>query len=808
MLSPYRVLDLTDDRGELAGMVLADLGADVIRIEPPGGSPARRKGPLLADGPESERSLQFFAYNRNKRSMVLDLGAAAGRDELLQLVAGCDFVLESSPDGLLEQNGLTFDDLRAAQPRLVHTRISAFGVEGPSAGRAASDLTIAAMGGCVSLQGVPGRPPVRVSVPQVWRHTGVEAAVASLVAHARMRRSHEAQLVDVSAQCAMTWTMLNGMGAAAVQGHDFERQGSILQLGSISFPLVFECADGHVVIIPNASLVVSLLDWLIEDGVADESFRKEDWATYEVRVLTGREVARSPEEVVDTLRRFLRPYTKRELFERALALGGTIAPVNTIADLLDFPHLEARAFWTDARLPNGQEARVPGAFIRPSGEEQRPLRRSPPSLDEHGDEIRKELALGGRTPVAPPAEVRDGLPLEGLKVADFSWIGVGPISAKYLADHGATVVRVESMSRPDALRLVGPHHGKMGIDTSQFFADMNASKLGLTLNLKKPAALEIAKRLIAWSDVFIESFAPGAVDRLGLGYQAVRAIKPDIIMMSTCLMGQTGPASKMAGYGYHAGAVAGFYELTGWPDLEPAGPWMAYTDTIAPRFVAASLLAAIDHRERTGEGQHIDGAQFEMGLNFLAPEILDHQVNGHLATRAGNQARDAAPHGVYPCTGEDQWCAIAVETDAQWRALRAALGDPKWAADAAFDTLEGRLAQQTEIDAQLSKWTQSLSAPEVMQCLLAANVPAGVVQRSSDLLRDPQYEHRGFFRELDHAVMGKQQYAGHQFCIRGYDSGPRTPAPTMGQHSFEVLSELLGVDPEHIAELMADGAIE
>ena len=167
MLSPYRVLDLTDARGELAGMVLADLGSDVIRIEPPGGSPARRKGPLLADGPESERSLQFFAYNRNKRSMVLDLGAPAGRDELLQLVAGCDFVLESSPDGLLEQNGLSFDDLRAAQPRLVHTRISAFGVEGPSAGRAASDLTIAAMGGCVSLQGVPGRPPVPVSVPQV-----------------------------------------------------------------------------------------------------------------------------------------------------------------------------------------------------------------------------------------------------------------------------------------------------------------------------------------------------------------------------------------------------------------------------------------------------------------------------------------------------------------------------------------------------------------------------------------------------------------------------------------------------------------
>ena len=808
MLESYRVLDLTDDRGELAAMVLADLGADVIRVEPPGGSDARRRGPFLEEGPEPERSLQFFAYNRNKRSIVIDLSSAAGRAEFLRLVASADFVFESWPDGILERCGLGFDALRDAQPRIVHTRISPFGSDGPHAAWPASDLTIAALGGPVSLQGVPGRPPVRLSVPQVWRHAGAEAAVAALVAHARMRRSHEAQLVDVSAQCAMTWTMLNGMGAAAVQGHDFERLGSVLQLGRLTFPLVYACADGHVVIIPNGGFVSNVMDWLIEDGIVDASWREEDWMAFEANLLTGREVSHSPEEMIDTVQRLVAPYTKRQLFERALAIGQTIAPVHTIADLVDFPHLEAREFWEDVEVPDGRRARAPGAFVRTAGDPALPLRRRAPRLDEHADEIRSELDKPLRPPIPATGVAPDALPLEGLKVADFSWIGVGPISARYLADHGATVVRVESISRPDKLRVVAPFKGQMGIDTSQFFADMNASKLGLTLNLKNPRAIEIAKRLIAWSDVFIESFSPGAIERLGLGYETARALKPDIIMMSTCLMGQTGPAASMAGYGYHAGAVAGFYELTGWPDLEPSGPWMAYTDTVAPRFIAATLLAALDHRERTGEGRHIDGSQFEMGLNFLAPEILDQQLSGHLESRMGNCARDAAPHAVYACAGEDQWCAIAVESEAHWKALKGVLGNPEWARASDLDTAEGRIERRAEIDTQLEKWTKELPPRQVMEQLVEAGVPAGVVQRSSDLLRDPQYEHRGFYREHEHAVMGPNRYAGHQFRILGYESGSRFAAPALGQHSFEVMSDLLEIDPEEIAELMAEGAIE
>ena len=400
------------------------------------------------------------------------------------------------------------------------------------------------------------------------------------------------------------------------------------------------------------------------------------------------------------------------------------------------------------------------------------------------------------------------LPFENIKVADLSWVGVGPITAKYLADHGATVVRVETQSRPDILRIAGPFKdGVPGPNRSHFFGDFNSSKYGITLDLKNPAAVAIAHRLIAWADLYIESFTPGTVDDLGVGYDTARALNPSIIMASTCLMGQTGPAADFAGYGFHAGAIAGFYEITGWPDLPPDGPWVAYTDTVAPRMLAATIMAALDHRRRTGQGQHIDGGQMEMALHFLAPQIIDYNVTGRVVSRDGNRSDDSAPHGAYPCAGEDQWCAIAVETDAQWRELQGAMGDPAWSKDERFDTSAGRLEHQDQIDQHLGAWTSGRPPQEVMRLLQTVGVPAGVVQRSSDLLGDPQLAHRNFFRYLDHPDMGHIPYTGHQSRIRGYDSGPRFAAPVLGQHNEMVLRDILGLTDEEISDAVIAGAL-
>ncbi|MGE4607698.1 MAG: CoA transferase, partial [Myxococcota bacterium] len=654
MLTPYRVLDLTDHRGELAGMILGDLGADVIRVEPPEGSEARRRGPMLASGPQTERSLQFRAYNRNKRSIALDLRTDAGRATFLELAAGADFILESAPPSPLAANGLGFEQLRKANPRIVSVQITPFGSDGPYASWPASDLTIAALAGPMSLQGAPQRAPVRVSVPQVWRHTGAEAAAAALIAHARMLRTGLAQQVDVSAQAAMTWTMMNGIGAAAVD-KDYNRMGSMLQLGLITLPCVFECKDGYVVAATAGAALPLLIQWLIDVSAVPAAWADEDWSTYQERLISGQPVSMQPQDIMISMVDFLKARTKAELLQGGLERRITMAPVNNVPDLLAFSHLRERGSWETVALPDGRSIRGPGAFA--SATQTPPSTRLPsPRLDEHGDQIQAELATGRRAlSPTPLPDGADTLPFAGLKIADLTWVVAGPATTRYLVDQGATVVRVESESHPCATRGVGPYRdGVPGINRSHFFGDYNAGKLGIALDLKKKEGVEIVRRLIEWADVYIENFRPGVVDRLGLGYEVAREINPSVVMLSTSLMGSRGPASHLAGFGYHAGAIAGYYEVTGWPDLPPDGPWLAYTDTVAPRFQVAGLMAALDHRRRTGVGQHLEFAQLEASLQFLAPEILEVEAGGEAPTRLGNRARDAAPQGAYPCAGEDQ----------------------------------------------------------------------------------------------------------------------------------------------------------
>ncbi len=809
LLAPYRVLDLTDVRGQLAGMMLGDLGADVVRVEPVAGSDARRTGPLLADGPDDARSLSFAAYNRNKRSVVLDFASEEGRARFVDLVRGADFVLDSGPPSLLDEAGLDHATLRAANPQLVHVRVTPFGADGPAADWPAADLTLAALGGPMSLQGTGDRAPLRLSVPQAWRHAGAEAAVAAMIGHARARTTGEGVFIDVSAQSALTWTMLNGLTAAPVQGFDYDRNGSVLQIGPKDLELAHPAKDGHVVTIVTGDTFKSMAPWMLDAGVIDDAFlAREDWDTYSYRVFRGGEFGVPLEELTAKVDAFLSTRTKRELFIPGLEQGLTIAPVMTLDDMLTFEQLMDRDYFHEMELPGGERVRVPGPFARSTHAPFSTPRRAP-RLGEHTDEILRELdeAPRERIPLRASAPAPE-FPLDGLKVADFSWVGVGPISGKYLADHGANVIRIESSTRADNLRTAGPYKDdESGWNRSQFFGEFNTSKRSLTVDMKHDRSREITGRLIEWADVILESFTPGAVDRLGIGYEAARAVNPSVVMVSTCLMGKSGRLASMAGYGYHAAGVAGFFELTGWPDRTPVGPWNAYTDTVAPRFLTTTLLAALDHRRRTGEGQHIDLGQMEAALHFLAPEILARQTTDLAFTRNGNRSLDAAPQGAYPCAGEDEWLTIAIESDAQWAALRRVLGDPEWARDPALETLTGRLAAHDAIDAELAAWTRERKPRDAMATLLDAGVPAGHVQRSSDLQNDPQLAHRGFYRHFDHAEMGNIPYSGHSFRVSGYDNGPRGPAPLIGGESFEVLAEELGFAPEEVADLMASGVI-
>ena len=406
--------------------------------------------------------------------------------------------------------------------------------------------------------------------------------------------------------------------------------------------------------------------------------------------------------------------------------------------------------------------------------------------------------------------------LAGLKVVDFSWIGVGPITARHLADFGATVVRVESATRPDSLRLAPPFRdGVPGLDRSAFGAVYNCNKYGLGLNLRLDAGRRLARRLVEWADVVTDSMTPGSLARLGLGYDELRQLKPEIIMYSTTQQGQTGPYAAFGGYGQHGSSVAGFVELTGWPDREPAGPFGAYTDFVAPWFLLTTLLAALDYRDRTGEGQYLDQSQAEAGMQLLGPALLDYTANGHLRSRRGNDDDDFFPHGAYRCRtperesdGRDRWCAIAITNAAEWARLCEVIEKPEWADDRALASEEARRSRADEIDAAIEAWTVLRTPHEAMTQLQAVGVPAGAVQTCEDLFADLQLQEREHFWTLEHSVIGLHAYDAPAFKLSRTPARPRWAGPALGEYTQLVCHEILGLDDVAIADLAAEGVFQ
>lgn len=387
-------------------------------------------------------------------------------------------------------------------------------------------------------------------------------------------------------------------------------------------------------------------------------------------------------------------------------------------------------------------------------------------------------------------------------------MAMGPTTGKFFSDHGATVVRVESVQRLDMVRMAPPYKdGKVGVNTSSIFTQYNSGKYSIALDMSRPEARRVARRLVQWADVVIENFTPGVMARWGLDYEQVRQLNPSAIMVSLSNMGQTGPNAHQPGAGPTMVALAGLTHLLGWPDREPANPFGALSDFIAPRFAAAALLAALDHRRRTGLGQHLDLSQYETTALLLAPALLDKVVNGREAQRAGNRDPRAAPHGVFPCQGDDRWCAVAVFTQEQWHALCRVMGREDLASDPRFCSLERRKANEEALESLLAAWTAQHDAKDVMRILQANGVPAGVVNSPKDLYEDPQLAHRRHFWLLDHPEMGPHHHEGHAFLLskHPFELGR---APLLGEHTELVLKQFLDMSDAEYQELRQAGVLE
>ena len=823
-LSPYRVLDLTEGGFNWCGKVLADFGADVIKIEPPSGSPTRSLGPFVGGEAGPERSLYWAAYCVNKRGVTIDLESESGRDKCKELASRSDILIESFSPGVLASKGLGYADLEDINPGLIYTSITPYGQTGPYAQHAAPDLVAWSMGGMQYMCGDRDRPPVRVSAPQAELHAGAHAAAGTMAAFWHRQNSGKGQHVDVSMQTAVIWTLMNATPFPPLHGVNMERDGAFRSRGQVAVRHVYRCLDGHVSLIAAPRTLSGLAVWMAEEGVAPDWLLGIDWEEWNFTSVSQSDPGSMAEfeAVQGEFESFVATKAKIDLFLKAIELGMLLAPCNTVEDIARSEQLEAREFWRDIYYPPlGRKLTHLGPFIK-FGSSPIEVRRPAPRLGEHNDEV---LSDAGSAVAPASIQSRDArhddsaMPFDGIKVLDFTWVGVGPITTKHLADFGADVIRVESVTRPDVLRGGIPFKdGEPGINRSQFAANYNSSKRGLGLNLAMPEGRELIKKLIReWQpDIIAESFTPRVMAGWGLAYGDVRRLLPGVIYLSTCQQGQTGPHSSFAGFGQLAGAMAGFYHITGWPDREPAGPYGAYSDFVNPPNAAAALVAALEFRRRTGRGQHLDLSQYECAAHFLAPAVMDYLTNGVVLNRCGNEDYVAAPHNVYRCadkvrryTGNgEQWIAIAVTTDAQWRSLCSEMGSDWLGRDPRFSTGEARRKQGEKIDKLIGKWTRDNSARELMVQLQEAGVPAGVVQSQADLWEDPQVEHRGFFQWLEHAECGPMPYDGLTYHLSKTPGALRMPQALIGQHNAEILGDALGLDSTAVGELLEQGILE
>ena len=815
LLNGVRVIDLATSRAEMAGRVLADMGAEVIKVEPPEGSASRRLPPFSDQDPE--RSLYWAAMGLGKRSVVIDLDDEEGRGDFLALLSTADVLVESFDPGAMADLGLGYDDLKDQHPQLIYTSVTPYGQDGPHAMRPATDLTLESAGGLVGLQGDGDRPPVPVGFPQASIHAGVQAAADVSIALRERDLSGLGQHLDVSMQAAVVWTLMNATGFPPNTGGDppgtcDDRANS----AAAAVMSILPCADGYIVfnIVPGGLGLrhsTKVMRWIAECGELSgelEGADVDEWAATLGRVVMENlaEMQRMLIVANQQLQQFVAKRTMAECYARAVQDGFMLAPLYTMQDIADDKHLAARDYWVEI---DGK--RYPGPFAKLS-ETPLQLNRPAPTLgqDQHllAEVDRAPKRSNGVVQSSNGVRGTDGGAFSGVKIADFAWVGVGPLISKSMADHGATVVHIESATRPDVLRLAPPFKDNQpGMDHAQFMANFNSSKLGVALRLDTEEGLAYARQLVEWADVVVESFTPGTLKRFGLDYATLSAERPELIMLSTCLRGQSGPESSYAGFGLQGACLSGLHRITGWPDRQPAGTWGAYTDFINPRFGSGVLAAAIRHRDHTGKGQYIDLAQTEAGIHFAAPLLLDYLENGRIAEAPGHGSMYAAPNGVFRVGEGERYVAISTETTAQWRALRGVIGLDRWSASD-YDELANRIAAKAEIEVEIAEWCLPQTVDAVVNRLTAAGVPASLVEWPSDLYEDAQLTHRGFFVTLNHAVMGPTPYDGLVTKFSGGTAQLRRAAPAVGEHTHYVLSEILNASDEEISEALVAGALQ
>ena len=823
-LEKVRVLELTRGvAGPYAAKMLADQGTDVIKLEPPGGDDSRAFGPFPNDEPHPERSGLFLHLNRNKKSVVVDPTSSDGAEIIRRLAAKAHVVLEDYPAGSGEAWGWGWPTLQESNPALVLTSITPFGQSGPYRDYRGSELTLQAMGGPLITNGHEDREPLKLAGHYAHYHAGMVAAMATLTALRRAEASGAGDWIDVSVyecQAGCRDRQSTNLTIAAYTGMSVGRGPSGWRMAMGVRP----CRDGYVNIMGAANRLPRLLRLIGREDLLEHP---------QIDAPMGTE----PQDLIDAVESayadWLAPLTKREAVAAAQAAGLLAGPVNTVSDLLQDPHFQARGVWETVDHPETGPLQYPGRPFVLTRSPRRQQQRAP-LLDEHAAErdTAWSAPISNRPAKPRPAAASLPLPLEGLRVAEITVVWAGPHVTQLLGEWGADIVRVEPLNKPQPYtrgmegvptreqtrqlidqgvpsRLADSDPQRDPWNRNAAFNSHARNKRSMTCDIMTPEGHETLLRLVKHCDVLVENNAPQTMDKAGIDWETLHRVNPRLIMLRMPAFALDGPYRSYRAFGLHVEAMIGHTHLRGYPGQPPGllSESLA-SDGLAGVQGALTVLMALRHRDRTGEGQLIEMPLPEGFLPTLGEFIMDYTMNGRDAPSQGNGHRWHAPHNVYPCRGDDNWIAVDVATDVDFAALCGVVKAPHLIDDPRFRTAAARLQNVEALDAALAALTPAHDKEKLFHALQMAGVCAAPVRRALEVLHDPHLAARGFFEELP---TGDEQrpylYPGLIFRMARTPNALRTGPVRLGEHNREIYCDLLGYAPDELAALEQQGHV-
>ena len=788
-LGHLRVVEIGDIPASYATRWLADLGADVIKIEPPGGDPNRLLPPFAGNIEHFERSLTFIHANTNKRSIVLDLQRESDRETFAKLLASANLFVEATPLGYLEEFGFNDQRLREMFPALVIVSVTPFGRTGPYRHYKGSDAIANATGGFLFGQGDNAKGQCTAPSHLAYQMAGAMAAMLALAGIRHARETGAGQRIDVSLQEALTFTNSSSIARYTRENRLERRPGGKAYGGAGTN--IYRCKDGRYV--HFTTNMPHMWKEFAQNWMTDKSLAGPEWENPRYRDAHADEVARA-------FGNFIGQFNADDFANQAQARHLAAAPLNTIGQFVECEQNRVREWLQEVDHPVIGKYKAPGEPMRFSLTPMR-VRRPAPLLDQQRKEILAELEKLSPNPSGNSRDNTARQPmLNGLRMADLTQQYAGPLGTALLAYYGMEVVKIETGTISSKEREAAVH------------ACMNRAKLGCTLNLRNPDGKELFKQLVAKSDVVVDNFSSGVLERLGFSFEVLQKINPGIVQAVMPGWGLSGPLKSWVAWGWQLLAYTGIMRLWGYPDspMETRCK-IAWPDRVGSVTMALGVLAALEYQSRTGKGQFIEAGMLEAQGSMMGPAILDYTVNGNEWDAMGYRevlGEAYAPYGCYPCYGVDNWIIIACAGDEQWQTMVSVIGKSSWAADPHFASKSGRKEHRDELDRMLSEWAHKYTAKQLFRMLQEAGIGAGIPSSGEDLFHDIHLRSRGHIVESEAQPWGKITHHGLPGIPSMSAASAARPAPWIGAHNAEVFGRILGLSEERIEELKKAEAIK